>query len=145
MNDRQIWLGVLMDDTLLVREGTTYLEDGTPIEHTISVQSRVIDTSLLFVQSVVQRFRRHDCFREQQDLDIMAVIIFGSINMDLVVKTPRFPQPGETLGRAHFFYGAWWKGGESGGCRRESWVFRRKMVGQSWQRRVWGNTFGELA
>lgn len=29
------WLGVLMDDTLLVREGTTYLEDGTPIEHTV--------------------------------------------------------------------------------------------------------------
>jgi len=29
------WLGVLMDDILLVREGTTYLEDGTPIEHTI--------------------------------------------------------------------------------------------------------------
>jgi GntR family transcriptional regulator len=28
-------LGVSMDDTLLVREGTTYLENGTPIEHTI--------------------------------------------------------------------------------------------------------------
>ena len=28
-------LGILMDDTLLVREGTTYLENGTPIEHTI--------------------------------------------------------------------------------------------------------------
>ncbi|MDX9863305.1 MAG: GntR family transcriptional regulator [Anaerolineaceae bacterium] len=28
-------LGVLVDDTLLIREGTTYLENGVPIEHTI--------------------------------------------------------------------------------------------------------------
>jgi len=28
-------LKVSIDDTMLVREGTTYLEDGTPIEHTI--------------------------------------------------------------------------------------------------------------
>ena len=28
-------LDVSIDDTMLVREGTTYLEDGTPIEHTI--------------------------------------------------------------------------------------------------------------
>lgn len=28
-------LGVSVDDTMLVREGTTYLENGTPIEHTI--------------------------------------------------------------------------------------------------------------
>lgn len=27
----------------------------------------------------------------------MSVIVFGSINMDLVVRTPRIPQPGETL------------------------------------------------
>jgi GntR family transcriptional regulator len=28
-------LGVPVDSTLLIREGTTYLEDGTPIEHTL--------------------------------------------------------------------------------------------------------------
>ncbi|MDX9863306.1 MAG: ribokinase [Anaerolineaceae bacterium] len=33
----------------------------------------------------------------------MAVVVFGSINMDLVVKTPRFPQPGETLTGHTFF------------------------------------------
>ena len=33
----------------------------------------------------------------------MAVVILGSINMDLVVKTPRFPQPGETLTGHTFF------------------------------------------
>jgi ribokinase len=27
----------------------------------------------------------------------MSVLVFGSINMDLVVRTPRIPQPGETL------------------------------------------------
>lgn len=33
----------------------------------------------------------------------MTVIVFGSINMDLVVRTPRFPNPGETLiGRTFF-------------------------------------------
>lgn len=33
----------------------------------------------------------------------MAVVIFGSINMDLVVKTPRLPRPGETLPGHTFF------------------------------------------
>ncbi|MCD4671866.1 MAG: ribokinase [Anaerolineaceae bacterium] len=33
----------------------------------------------------------------------MAVIILGSINMDLVVQTPRFPRPGETLIGHTFF------------------------------------------
>ncbi|MDT9247099.1 MAG: ribokinase, partial [Limnospira sp. PMC 1249.20] len=27
----------------------------------------------------------------------MSILVFGSINMDLVVQTPRLPQPGETL------------------------------------------------
>lgn len=31
------------------------------------------------------------------------VIVFGSINMDLVVRTPRFPRPGETLTGKGFF------------------------------------------
>lgn len=33
----------------------------------------------------------------------MSLIVFGSINMDLVVKTPRLPSPGETLQGNHFF------------------------------------------
>jgi ribokinase len=35
----------------------------------------------------------------------MSVVVFGSINMDLVVRTPRFAQPGETLS-AHTFFTA---------------------------------------
>ncbi|NEN99563.1 MAG: ribokinase, partial [Moorea sp. SIO3I7] len=31
------------------------------------------------------------------------VIVFGSINMDLVAKTPRLPVPGETLQGHEFF------------------------------------------
>jgi ribokinase len=33
----------------------------------------------------------------------MSVIVFGSINMDLVVRTPRFPLPGETLSGSDFY------------------------------------------
>ncbi len=33
----------------------------------------------------------------------MAVVVFGSINMDLVVQTPRLPAPGETLAGHTFF------------------------------------------
>ena len=33
----------------------------------------------------------------------MTIAIFGSINMDLVVRTPRFPLPGETLTGHTFF------------------------------------------
>ncbi|MEL7034191.1 MAG: ribokinase [Cyanobacteria bacterium J06592_8] len=33
----------------------------------------------------------------------MSVIVFGSINMDLVAKTPRLPSPGETLKGNQFF------------------------------------------
>jgi ribokinase len=35
----------------------------------------------------------------------MTIAVFGSINMDLVVRTPRFPKPGETLS-GHTFYTA---------------------------------------
>ena len=41
----------------------------------------------------------------------MAVVVFGSINMDLVVKTPRFPEPGETLVGHTFFTAPGGKGG----------------------------------
>ncbi len=33
----------------------------------------------------------------------MSIIVFGSINMDLVVQTPRLPIPGETLAGHNFF------------------------------------------
>jgi ribokinase len=33
----------------------------------------------------------------------MAIAVLGSINMDLVVRTPRFPEPGETLFGTEFF------------------------------------------
>jgi ribokinase len=33
----------------------------------------------------------------------MSIVVFGSINMDLVVQTSRLPQPGETLAGAGFF------------------------------------------
>ncbi len=33
----------------------------------------------------------------------MAIVVFGSINMDLVVRSPRLPQPGETLTGHSFF------------------------------------------
>jgi ribokinase len=33
----------------------------------------------------------------------MSVVVFGSINMDLVVRTPRFAQPGETLTGRTFY------------------------------------------
>lgn len=37
------------------------------------------------------------------DNSLQKVIVFGSINMDLVVKTPRLPSPGETLLGHDFF------------------------------------------
>jgi ribokinase len=32
----------------------------------------------------------------------MSVLVFGSLNMDLVTRTPRLPQPGETIAGHHF-------------------------------------------
>jgi ribokinase len=32
----------------------------------------------------------------------MGIVVFGSLNMDLVVRSPRLPQPGETLAGSHF-------------------------------------------
>jgi len=36
----------------------------------------------------------------------MTIISFGSINMDLVVRTPRFANPGETLTGRDFYTAA---------------------------------------
>lgn len=40
----------------------------------------------------------------------MSIVVFGSINMDLVVRTPRFPAPGETLTGRTFFTASGGKG-----------------------------------
>jgi ribokinase len=40
----------------------------------------------------------------------MTAIVFGSINMDLVAKTPRLPLPGETLLGYAFFQAPGGKG-----------------------------------
>ncbi|MEG3841672.1 ribokinase [Microcoleus sp. herbarium14] len=40
----------------------------------------------------------------------MSIIVFGSINMDLAAKTPRLPQPGETIMGSNFFTAGGGKG-----------------------------------
>jgi len=40
----------------------------------------------------------------------MSIIVFGSINIDLVAKTPRLPQPGETIIGSNFFTAGGGKG-----------------------------------
>ncbi|MDF0554947.1 ribokinase [Kamptonema sp. UHCC 0994] len=40
----------------------------------------------------------------------MSIIVFGSINIDLIAKTPRLPLPGETLLGHHFFTAGGGKG-----------------------------------
>jgi ribokinase len=41
----------------------------------------------------------------------MTILVFGSLNMDLVVRSPRFPKPGETLSGESFFTAPGGKGG----------------------------------
>ena len=53
----------------------------------------------------------------------MSVVIFGSINMDLVVRVPRLPAPGETLIGHTFFTAPGGKGANQAvacapGCAR---------------------------
>jgi ribokinase len=67
----------------------------------------------------------------------MAVIIFGSINMDLVVKTPRFPQPGETLVGHTFFTAPGGKGANQAVAVGKLGI-QARMVG-----RVGGDMFGK--
>ncbi len=71
----------------------------------------------------------------------MAVVIFGSINMDLVVKTPRFPQPGETLTGHTFFTAPGGKGANQAVAVGKLGI-EAKMVGRVGQD-VFGKTLLE--
>jgi ribokinase len=67
----------------------------------------------------------------------MSVIVFGSINMDLVVRTPRFPQPGETISGSDFYTAPGGKGANQAVAagRMQAPVY---MIG-----RVGGDVFGQ--
>jgi ribokinase len=67
----------------------------------------------------------------------MSVIVFGSINMDLVVRTPRFPQPGETISGSDFYSAPGGKGANQAVAagRMQAPVY---MIG-----RVGGDVFGQ--
>lgn len=68
---------------------------------------------------------------------VMPVVVFGSINMDLVVKVPRMPSDGETLVGTEFFTNPGGKGANQGVAAARMGVATR-MVG-----RVGGDGFGK--
>ncbi|MBD1939371.1 ribokinase [Microcoleus sp. FACHB-68] len=67
----------------------------------------------------------------------MSVIVFGSINLDLVAKTPRLPIAGETLAGHHFLTAGGGKGANQAVAAARLGV-PAQMVG-----RVGGDSFGE--
>ncbi|HSV85449.1 MAG TPA: ribokinase [Levilinea sp.] len=67
----------------------------------------------------------------------MSVIVFGSINMDLVVRAARFPQPGETISGSDFYTAPGGKGANQA-------VAAGRLEGQvSMIGRVGGDVFGQ--
>ncbi len=67
----------------------------------------------------------------------MAVIVFGSLNMDLVARTPRLPQAGETILGSQFFTTPGGKGANQAVALAKLGVLTQ-MVG-----RVGGDSFGQ--
>ncbi len=67
----------------------------------------------------------------------MAVIVFGSLNMDLVARTPRLPQAGETILGSQFFTTPGGKGANQAVALAKLGV-PTQMVG-----RVGGDSFGQ--
>lgn len=67
----------------------------------------------------------------------MKVVVFGSINMDLVVRTARFPQPGETLTGRTFYTAPGGKGAN------QAVAAARLGVATSMVGRVGNDVFGE--
>jgi len=57
-------------------------------------------------------------------------IVFGSINTDLVAKTPQLPVPGETLLGHEFLLGIWGKGKLVGSCLGAPFRSTYKTVGR---------------